>query len=335
MAKSKAKQREAVAATRVVRAEPEAVSAASFIVSLLMGALAADVVLLFLSFGLREIWSPFALTGDRVWRALAFSGLIGGLVTAIAARGARGPQAPAACALGWGIWGLLQHVVAPGGLKSLPFIVKMPAAQLPSVATAVILNTGAFQPLCIAFGLLLAAVTARMTDRLIFAPHRATVVSAKAPQMGANRSRAIVRVMTYPLLTMVLGLVLISLLGLLLLLPPQLHARDLPLHVSRAWLCAVVSLSASAVAAYVIRSFWRPTGSLGYLLAAPLVIAFASAMIIVTQGKLPLLEPMKRLLWNSSAFELASWGAFGAACGYWAAETSDESRVMSDEGERS
>jgi hypothetical protein len=33
------------------------------------------------------------------------------------------------------------------------------------------------------------------------------------------------------------------------------------------------------------------------------------------------------VLWNSSAFEVASWGAFGSAIGFWIAEASTEKEV--------
>ncbi|MDQ3815360.1 MAG: hypothetical protein M3347_15685 [Armatimonadota bacterium] len=300
--------------------QPEKLSVANSFVSLLIGAVAADLVLLFLNLGLRELWLPVFETGGRVFRALTFSGIVGGVATAIAARGVRGPLAPAACALGWGVWGLLQHVTASGSFKNLPFVAAEPAARLPLIATATILNLGIFHPPCVAFGLLIAAVAAWITDQKIFAPQRAAASTTEAPSPSGKPTAVFLQASSYPLLTAVLGLVLISVLGLLLLLLPQFNADQLPMHVSRAWLCAAVSLCAFAVTAYVIRSRLRPAGSIGYLMAAPIVIVFSSWLIVKTQGQLVLLEPMKRLLWNSSPFELACWGALGAACGYWAAE---------------
>ncbi|HEX8832975.1 MAG TPA: hypothetical protein VF719_02180, partial [Abditibacteriaceae bacterium] len=153
MAKSRAqKQREAEA---VLNADPAADHGGNAFAVILAGAMATVVVLFVLKFGVRELWSPFGATGSLVFRGLLASSVAGALVATFLARGSRVPLAAMAVALGWGIFGLYQHVIAPASYIPILRGTMKVGPDISIKATHQFLLNAAFQPIVIAFGFIL------------------------------------------------------------------------------------------------------------------------------------------------------------------------------------
>jgi hypothetical protein len=130
-----------------------------------------------------------------------------------------------------------------------------------------------------------------------------------------------------PVMTAIPGFFLFSVLGVVLQILPMPGVASLPSPVGRALLAALVSVVAFGGASYLARRFYGGGGTAAYLMGAPLAVVFISALFVAAKGHISILSPATAVLWNSSAFEVASWGAFGSAIGFWIAEASTEKEV--------
>jgi hypothetical protein len=117
---SMAKRKESPTTSVVAAMEPVPVTRTDFLLALLLGAVAAVLALMLQNFGARQLWSPFGQQniGGALFRNLIISGLVSGVVSTLSLRGLWQPPLrmvpPAACALGWGVFGLLQHTTQSG-----------------------------------------------------------------------------------------------------------------------------------------------------------------------------------------------------------------------------
>jgi hypothetical protein len=322
-------KREEPNATSVAGIEPVPVTRTDFWLALLLGAVAAVLALMLQNFGARQLWSPFGQQniGSALFRSLIVSGLAGGVAATLSLRGLWQPRLrmvpPAACALGWGIFGLLQHATQSG--KFLQFV-----PQTEHHSASRIFWTGApWQALCVACGLLAAMLAAWFLDARVLARLRHSqdnAVPAIDDGPSGTAPQTFRRSLGSPVMTAIPGFFVLSIAGLALYLMPQLNAAQLPAPLPRALLAASISTLAFGIGAYTARRFFGGGGTASYLMGGPLAVAFVSAMFVAAAGQMSILLPAASTLWNSSAFEVASWGAFGGALGFWLAEHKEHDR---------
>jgi hypothetical protein len=190
--------------------------------------------------------------------------------------------------------------------------------------------TGApWQALCVACGLLAAMLAAWFLDARILTrlrPPQNNIVPAIENTPSGTAPQTFRRSLGSPLMTAIPGFVVLSIAGLALYLMPQLNAAQLPAPLPRALLAALISVLAFGIGAYAARRFFGGGGTASYLMGAPLTVAFISALFVAANGQMSILLPAASTLWNSSAFEVASWGAFGGAAGFWLAEHTTHTR---------
>jgi hypothetical protein len=317
-----ASRKEPGTTTTLAPREPVPITRTDFLLALLLGAVAAVLVLMLLNFGTRNLWSPFSQrdVGATLFRSLIISGLVSGVTATLALRGLWQPHLrmvpPAACALGWGVFGLLQHAT-----QSETFFHILPQSAHEQASR--IFWTGApWQALCVACGLLAAMLAAWFLDTRILTRLRPTPdksMSATEDESSGTAQQTFRRSLGSPVMTAIPGFFVLSVAGLALYATPQLNAAQLPAPFPRALLAAMVSVLAFAIGAFGARRLFRGGGTASYLMGAPLTVAFISALFVAAGGQMSILLPAASTLWNSSAFEVASWGAFGGALGFWLA----------------
>ncbi len=326
----------------------KSVNRTEWLLSLLLGAVLSTILLTALGFRARELWSPFGQSeiGGHVFRGLIFSAMVGGLVATIAMRGLDRPSLRmlpgAACALGWGILGWLFHTLSSTRFPNF----LSPGQQNENTLKAVFWSNGVSQPLCVAFGLLIAAIMGWLAEKRFFAPQRlAQRDSLNKKTKNARRktpvavaedatenialsqtSRAFSRNLTFPLMVAVPGLFLLSIFGLTLLALPLLNGSELPASPFLAAIAALLCVVSFGGGAWLTRRFFGSAATqnggentVAYLIAAPIAVAFVCGLWFQSGGTVSVLQPAARVIWDSSPFEAASWGAFGSALGFWLA----------------
>ena len=313
---SKSQRKQAKPQT-TVRAETAATTDAF---SIVVGAMVTMVALAFVHFGVVELWSPFssftlqgiavAGQGGAMYRAIAFSAFAGGLATVATGSRTSGPQAPLACSLGWGIWGLTVHAQSSGTfMKLLPDRTSAPGAGV------IFFSNGPPQAITVAFGLLLASGTAWIVAR---AYSRGKHVQPKPADTGSNVT-VFSNAMSYPMIVAAMGAAFLFLGGVFLLPLGELAPAALPSPLFNAVLCAGLATLAFGGAAFITRRNFNTIGTIGYTVAAPMVVAFITGIFLAARGQFPLLRPAALLVYQGSAFEVASWGAVGSILGYYLA----------------
>lgn len=290
---------------------PTAASVFDYLLPILGGAVVTMLVLTLLKFGAAEIWGPFARSGANIFKGLAISALAGGIAAAMLSRRFSGPLAATACALGWALWGLALHAGAQG--KYLAIL----EGGLPPEAQGFLLFTNAIsQSLSIAFALLLASAVNWFWSR-----RRKDLIFEEAPitddDLDGNGLKSFTTAFVYPLATLFGGVITLNIFGLLAVPLGVPSIEQLPSSPGVAALCGLLTMFALFVATFVSRRAFRALGSVGDIVIAPLVIAF-----VAVSAQMPLLRPAALLIWQTSAFELASWGALGASLGYYFARAS-------------
>jgi hypothetical protein len=323
-----AKRKESPTTSVVAAMEPVPVTRTDFLLALLLGAVAAVLALMLQNFGARQLWSPFGQQniGGALFRNLIISGLVSGVVSTLSLRGLWQPPLrmvpPAACALGWGVFGLLQHATQSGTF----FLILPQAAR--EQASRIFWTNAPWQSLSVACGLLAAMLAAWFLDARILSRLRASqdkMVPATGEEPSAMH-QTFRRSFGSPVMTSIPGFFVLSIAGLALYAMPQLNAAQLPAPLPRALIAALISLLAFAIGAYATRRLFGGVGTASYLMGAPLTVAFISALFVAANGQMSILLPAASTLWNSSAFEVASWGAFGGAAGFWLAEHTTHTR---------
>lgn len=289
---------------------PIAASVLDYLLPILGGAVVTMLVLWLLKFGAAEVWSPFARTGPNLFKALTISALAGGIAATALARRFSGPLAATACALGWASWGLALHAGAQG--KYLAIL----EGGLPPEAQGFLLFTNAIsQSLSIAFALLLASAVSWLWAR------RTKLIFDEAPitddDLAGDGIKSFATAFVYPLATLFGGVIMLNIFGLLIVPLGAPSIEQLPSSPGVAALCGLLTMFALFVATFVSRRAFRALGSAGDIVVAPLVVAFAAVF-----AQTPLLRPAALLIWQTSAFELSSWGALGASLGYYFARAS-------------
>ena len=275
------------------------------------GAVVVMLVLSLLKFGAREIWSPFNVGGSNIFRALALSGLAGGITTAIIGKRYDGPLAAMGCAVGWALWGWSLHFGAQGHyLNYLP-------GGLPTGAPESIVFANAIsQSLCVAFGLLVASAVSwfwvRRGQNSMLEPD-----NVSDDDRDGSGLKSFSTAFVYPLSTAIGGVALLIVFGLLALPLGEPPTRQLPSGPGAALWCGILAMLALGVATTFARRAFRAIGSIGDVVVAPLTLAFVGGLFLAARGQMPLLKPAALLLWHTSAFEMASWAALGAALGYF------------------
>jgi hypothetical protein len=316
-----AKRDDAGNSTTLAPRDPVPVTSTDFLLALLLGAVAAVLALMLQNFGARHLWLPFGQqnVGATFFRNLIISGLGSGVAATLALRGLWQPRLrmvpPAACALGWGVFGLLQHATQSGTF----FLILPQAAR--EQASRIFWTNAPWQSLSVACGLLAAMLAAWFLDARILSRLRASqdkMVPATGEEPSAMH-QTFRRSFGSPVMTSIPGFFVLSIAGLALYAMPQLNAAQLPAPLPRALIAALISLLAFAIGAYATRRLFGGVGTASYLMGAPLTVAFISALFVAAGGQMSILLPAASTLWNSSAFEVASWGAFGGALGFWSA----------------
>lgn len=302
---SKSKRKAAKSALPV----PVAASVLDYVLPILGGAIVTMFVLSLLKFGAAEVWSPFARSGPNIFKALAASALAGGIAAAVLGRRFSGPLAATACALGWALWGLSLHWGAQGQYLQI-----LQGGLAQEMAGAVLFTNAISQSLSVAFALLLASAVS-----WLWARRRKDLISDATPitddDLDGNGLKSFSTAFVYPLSTLVGGVILLNLFGLLILPLGDRSLQQLPSAPGVAALCGVLTMAALFVATFIARRAFRALGSIGDVVIAPLVIA----VVATFAGAL---RPAALLIWHTSAFELASWGALGASLGYYFARVS-------------
>lgn len=285
-----------------------AASVLDYLLPILGGAIVTMFVLALLKFGADEVWSPFARSGPNIFKALAVSALAGGIAAAVLGRRFSGPLAATACALGWALWGLSLHWGAQGQYLQIL------DGGLPREAIGALLFTNAIaQSLSVAFALLLASAVSWFWAR------RRKDLIEEAPvtddDLEGNGLKSFSTAFVYPLSTLIGGVIMLNIFGLLVMPLGDSSIEQLPSGPGVAALCGLLTMAALFVATFVARRTFRALGSVGDIVIAPLVIAVVATL----DG---LRAPAALLIWHTSAFELASWGALGASLGYYFARAS-------------
>ena len=277
------------------------------------GAIVAMLVLSLLGFGANEVWKPFAQTGGNVFKGLAASALAAGIATAVLGRRLDGPLAAMGCALGWALWGWSLHFGAQG--RYLNFV---PGGLPKGVPESLIFKNAVSQSLAVAFALLLASAIGwfwvRRAHAKTGAPPIDTVGDDDREGSGLKSFRT---ALVYPVSTAIFGVFLLIVFGLLVLPLGEPQTNQLPSGPGAALWCGLLAMAALGVATTFARRIFRAIGSIGDVVVAPLVVAFVAALFVVAPDLRTLLKPAALLVWHTSAFEMASWSALGAALGYY------------------
>ena len=294
---------------------PVAASLLDYVLPIVGGAIVTMLVFSFLHFGALEIWQPFQIGGSKIFRGLAMSALAGGIATAVLGRRFSGPMAATACALGWALWGWSLHFGARGlYLKFLPGGVSR------ADAVGLIFTNAISQSLCVAFGLLIAsAVSWFWVRRRKDFDFDADPVSDD--DLEGNGLKSFGTAFIYPLATVIGGVFLLMVLSVLALPLGEPPLRGLPSGPLAALWCGLIAAAAMFGATFGARRAFRSVGSVGDVIVAPLVIAFVAGLWIAARADMPILRPAALLIWHTSAFELASWGALGAGLGFYFARS--------------
>ena len=300
---------------KITKAAPVTLSWLEYALPLAGGAVAVMLVLSFLRFGALEVWQPFAIGGAKIFKGLAASALAGGITCAVLGRRFSGPMAATACALGWALWGWGLHFGAQG--RYLEFL---PGGLDGSKAAGLIFSNAISQSLAVAFALLLASAVSwfwvRRRKDSIFDPE-----PISDDDLAGQGLRSFGTAFVYPLSTAIGGVILLMIAGVLALpLGAPMGAPttgQLPSGPGAALWCGVLTMVALGLATYGARRAFRALGSVGDVVVAPLVIAFVAGLFAAANGQMPILLPAALLIWRTSAFELASWGALGASAGYY------------------
>lgn len=290
-------------------AAPVAAAILDYLLPVIGGAMVTMLVLSLLKFGATEVWSPFARSGPNIFKALAASALAGGIAAAILGRRAGGPLAATACALGWVLWGLSLH----GGAQDR--YLQITGGGFPEGARAsLVFSNAVSQSLSVAFALLIASAISwfwsrRRKDSIEEAP-------VTDDDLEGNGLKSFGSAFVYPLSTLIGGAIMLIIFGVFALPLGEPALEQLPSGPAVAALCGVLTMLALLVATFAARRAFRALGSAGDVIVAPLVIALVAMLFLAAQGQLPILRPAALLIWHTSAFELASWGALGASSGY-------------------
>ena len=291
-----------------------AASIFDYLLPILGGAVATMLVLWLLKFGANEVWSPFARSGAGIFKALTISALAGSIAAAVLGRRCSGPIAATACALGWALWGLSLHFGAQG------HYLEIVGGGFPDGARASLLFANAVsQSLSVAFALLIAWAaswfwTRRRTDAI-----EETLISDD--DLEGNGLKSFGTAFFYPLATAIGGAITLLIFGALALPLGEPTLQQLPSGAAVAAGCGVLTMLSLFVATLVVRRALRALSSAGDVIVAPLVIAFVAAMFLASGGQMPILRSAALLIWRTSAFELASWGALGASLGFYFARS--------------
>ena len=305
MSKSKSKRK----ATNSAVPAPVAASILDYLLPILGGAIVTMFVLSLFKFGATEVWSPFARSGPSIFKALAVSALAGGIAAAVLGRRFSGPLAATACALGWALWGVSLHFGAQGQYLQI-----LQGGLPPEAVGALIFTNAISQSLSVAFALLLASAVS-----WFWARRRTDLLRDETPitddDLDGNGLKSFSTALVYPLSTLFGGVILLNLCGLLALPLGARTLEQLPSGPAVAALCGVLTMAALFVATFLARRAFRALGSIGDVVIAPLCITFVAAFA-------GLMRPAALLIWHTSAFELASWGALGASLGYYFARAS-------------
>lgn len=274
-----------------------------YLLPILGGAIVTMLALSLFKFGANEVWSPFARSGPSIIKALAVSALAGGIAAAVLARRFSGPIAATACALGWALWGLSLHYGAQG--KYLQIV---QGGLAPEMVGSLIFSNAVMQSLSVAFALLIASAI-----NWLWARRRTDLIIDEAPvnddDLDGNGLKSFSTAFVYPLSTLLGGVLALNLFGLLALPLGAKSLQQLPSGPGVAALCGLLTMAALFVATFISRRTFRARGSVGDIVIAPLCIAFVAALAGT-------MRPAALLIWHTSAFELASWGALGASLGY-------------------
>ena len=293
---------------------PASASILDYLLPIVGGAVVTMLVLWLLQFGANEVWSPFARSGAGVFKALTISALAGGIATAVLGRRVSGPIAATACALGWALWGLSLHFGAQG--RYLEIV----GGGFPTGARASLLFANAVsQSLCVAFALLIASAASWFWTRRRAGATDETLVSDD--DLEGNGLKSFGTAFFYPLATLFGGAITLLIFGALVLPLGEPTLQQLPSGPAVSAGCGVLTMAALCVATFVTRRVLRALGSAGDVIVAPLVIASVAMMFLATGGQLPILRSAALLIWHTSAFELASWGALGASLGFYFARS--------------
>lgn len=275
------------------------------------GAVVVMLILSLLGFGAGEIWAPFSVGGSKIFRAVALSGLAGGITTAILGKRTDGPLAAMGCAVGWALWGWSLHWGAQGR-----YLNYLPGGLPQGVPEQLVFANAVLQSLCIAFGLLIASAVSWFWVRR----GKNSILEAdnvSDDDRDSSGLRSFSTALVYPLSTAIGGVFLLIVFGLLVLPLGEPQTRFLPSSPGAALWCGVLAMAALGVATTVARRAFRAIGSLGDVVVAPLTIAFVAGIFLAARGQMSLLRPAALLLWHTSAFEMASWAALGAALGFY------------------
>ena len=295
---------------------PVAASILDYLLPIVGGAIVTMFVLSLLHFGAAEVWSPFGRSGANIFKGLAASAMAGGIAASVLGRRFSGPLAATACALGWALWGLSLHWGAQGQY------LRILGGGFPEGAPVSLIFANAIsQSLSVAFALLIASAVS-----WFWARRRKDLLPAEAPitddDLAGNGLKSFSTAFVYPISTAIGGVIMLILFGLLALPLGEPPVGQLPSGPAVAAWCGLLTMAALLVATFLARRAFRALGSVGDIIVAPLVIAFVAMMFLMAQGQMPLLRPAALLIWHTSAFELASWGALGASLGYYFARAS-------------
>ena len=296
-------------APRDTKSAPVAASILDYLLPIIGGAVVTMLVLWLLQFGATEVWSPFARTGAGIFKALTISALAGGIAAAILGRRCSGPIAATSPALGWALWGLSLHWSARGQYLQIM------GGGLPQEATGILLFVNAIsQSLSVAFALSIAAAVGWLWAR------RQNIIHDEAPvtddDLEGNGIQSFGTAFVYPLATLFGGVIMLIIFGTLALWLGDPTVEQLPSGPGVAALCGLLTMAALFVATSLARRAFRALGNAGDIVMAPLVIA-----LVAVFAQTPLLRPAALLIWHTSAFELASWGALGASLGFYFARS--------------
>ena len=325
MSKKTKSQRRAKAAAPPI---PKSVAASilDYLLPVVGGAIVTMFVLSLLKFGAAEVWSPFARSGPNIFKGLAVSAMAGGIATSVLGRRFNGPLAATGCSMGWALWGLSLHWGAQG--KYLDIL----GGGFPTGAPASLLFANAVsQSLSVAFALLIASAVS-----WFWARRRKDSSAEEAPitddDLDGNGLKSFSTAFVYPLSTAIGGVALLMVFGLLALPLGEPPPQQLPSGPGAALWCGVLTMAALFAATFVARRAFRALGSSGDVIVAPLVIAFVAMLFLAARGQMPILKPAALLIWHTSAFELASWGALGASLGYYFARATMKPKQPTSKG---
>ena len=294
---------------------PVAVSVLDYLLPVVGGAIVTMLVLALLRFGAAEIWSPFAQSGANIFKGLAASAMAGGIASAVLGRRFHGPLAATSCALGWALWGLGLHFSAQGQYLAITGD-GFPAGARESL----VFSNAISQSLSVAFALIVASAVS-----WFWARRRKDFIKDEAPinddDLDGNGLKSFSTAFVYPLSTVIGGVMMLMITGVLGLPLGDPQLNQLPSGPGVAAACGLLTMLALSVATFLARRAFRALGSSGDVITAPLVIAFVAGMFLAAQFQMPIMNPAALLIWRTSAFELSSWAALGASLGYYFARS--------------